>query len=673
MIAVITFALSCLVLYFNSLWNTFVFDDLHTIVQNLYIKEVRYWPLFFKGFYSSEPIPKGMLRPFLLLTFSFSYFFSKLQPLGYHIINILIHFLNGVLFYSLLRFLKKEFSFGYTLFFTLLFISHPLNTEPLNYISCRSDLLVTFLILSAVLYFLKEKYLPSLCVYVLALLTKETALIFLFLVLGYDFLRPLASDYTPAYRQAGISKKITQIRYKYIFYITLIGISISYWVYRGIIFSSGASILAPLSSSLLSFWSNILLQSIISLFYLRLFLWPHPLSIHHVFSKTYTLSNPVAFFSLFAIIAMIICAFTLRKKQPLISLGLCWYLIGLLPKFYALLHFPAMEHHFYLPSVGIYIILASILLPFYSKFRRQFIYASAGFIGVFTILVWFRNYEWRDSFSLWKVTVKYSPYSATAHNNLGIEYGRKELNAEAEEEFHKALSLTTSKDVHLMARQNLAELYSAQGKFQEALEQINMAIAIQPDYYYVYYILGHIYFKQLNNQEAERAWLKGLTINSLSADLQASLGMLYLQENRLKDAKDYFQAAIRSDPDVYLSYFGLGQVLQQESDIDGAIKFYRKSLILNPTYALSHYALGNAYALKRDPRALWHLKEAIKLKPDFASAHNDLAVLYVSIEPPQLELSRRHAKKAIALGYKVEEGFLKIIDLPQSQGLHETK
>ena len=103
-ILVILFSFFCLFLYFNSFWGIFIFDDAHSIVSNLYIKDFRYLPMFLKGFYTSDTeVPIGMFRPLLLLTFYFNYLFSGIQPLGYHIINVLLHFLNSILFFSLLR------------------------------------------------------------------------------------------------------------------------------------------------------------------------------------------------------------------------------------------------------------------------------------------------------------------------------------------------------------------------------------------------------------------------------------------------------------------------------------------------------------------------------------------------------------------------------------------
>ena len=66
--------------YFNSLSNPFIFDDKHTIVENNYIKHRETLPIFFTNRITSFPIPQGMWRPLLMLSFAFNYFFPALIP-----------------------------------------------------------------------------------------------------------------------------------------------------------------------------------------------------------------------------------------------------------------------------------------------------------------------------------------------------------------------------------------------------------------------------------------------------------------------------------------------------------------------------------------------------------------------------------------------------------------
>ena len=653
-IAVLLLVILGIILYFNSLQNAFTFDDLHSISDNLYIKDPRSIPLLFKGYYTSNPdIPRGMFRPFLLLTFAFNYFFDGLRPLGYHIINILIHCLNGILLYSLLRFLKTDLKFGCALFISLLFMAHPVNTETVTYISCRSDLLVTFLIMFAFYSFGKEKFFLSIVLYILALLTKETALVFGPLILSYWFF----------YTKGKQAKKDEGKIVLFIFLLMLIGIL--YWTYRSLIFNLSLNdiIFASSRNTIRDFWSNTYLQLVVSIFYLRLFLWPHPLNLHHEFPEYKSLLELPVFFSACIIILLIILSIALRKKRPLICLGLSWYIICLIPKFYGALHFPAMEHHFYLPSMGIYLTLVSALELFYVKSARKFIISACGIIGLFTALVWLRNYEWKDALTLYKAAARKNPRSAVAHNNLGIAYLNINLFDAAEREFKETMSLSNSVDTDINSLINLANIYSRQNKFEEARQKLDKALKIKPNFAAIYQTYGFIYKQRGEVKKAEEIWKEGLNFNPKTTDILNNLGLLYLEENKISEAKIYFQKAIQANPDSYLAYFGLGQISERESNIEGAIKYYKKSVELNPAEANSYYAIGRSYAQQLNSKALYYLKEAVRLNPSLAEAHNDLAVLYASMDPPKLDLSKEHALKALSLGYPVEKEFLKLIGI----------
>lgn len=649
----------CLILYFNALGNVFIFDDLHGIEDNLYIKNPRYIPLFFQGFYTSIPeIPKGMFRPLLLLTFSFNYFFSGLQPLGYHIINILLHFLNGILLYLILKFLNNGLRFGILLSVCLLFIAHPINSETVTYISCRSDLLVTFLILSAFYAFIKNRIFLSVLLYIFALLTKETALVYSLLPAAYLIFH-------------GTAIQERHEKNKFIFYFGgLIMLAAIYWIYRSAILNMGIkdSFLPPKASLIRGGLSNACLQSVISLFYLRLFIWPHPLTIHHYFSNNYSFFQPIVFTSLVIIGLIFIIILWVRKKYPLISLGLAWYFICLLPKFYGALRFPAMEHHFYLPSIGIYILLSSVLKKYYERRRSYFLLLGAGILGIFTILVWFRNYEWKDSLTLYKLTVKNNPDSVFARNNLGVEYSRLGLNKEAETEYKKALSLSKSALSNVNCRINLSKIYAGRKMFPEALNELNQAVKIKPDYSIIYHAYGVVYSQMGEKEKAEEILKKGLEFNPRSSGILDNLGILYIKKEMFKEAKECFLAAIDYSPDDYLAHFYLGGLFENAEDNAQAMRHYKKSVSLNPAHALSHSAIGRLYAKGLNPRAFYHLKEALRLQPSLTEAQNNLAVLYASMEPPKLDLAKKHALNALSWGYPVEKAFLKLIGIEGEGG-----
>lgn len=661
-LVVLLLAIFCLTLYFNSLWGIFLFDDYHSVIKNLFIKDARHFRLFFLGQYTSEiEIPQGMFRPLLLLTFSFNYFFSGLQPLGYHIINILLHFVNGILLYSFLRLLKPGLPFGLALLSSLLFLAHPLNTEAVIYISSRSDLMVFLFILIGSVCYLKRRFTFAFFSYLFGLLSKETALVFPFLIVMLDFLKPSLQE------NSVDNREISKTKNKYFFYLGMAAATLIYWLYRQALFGQGASITASMHNPVRSFYSNILTQSAISFYYLRLFIWPHPLTIHHNFPVLNSLFHPFAFFSVTAISLILMLIFMLRKKWPLVSIGLAWYLICLLPKFYAPLHIVAAEHHFYLPSFGIYLILAVMLKELYVKFKRRFYIAGIGILCLFTLLVWFRNYEFKDASTFWRKSAQTDPSSAIAHHNLGVVYNDIGLYPEAEEELKKTLSLAPAYADNAVKNvaENLANTYRLQKRFKEALEEINRIIQLGFYNFGTYLSLGTIYVDMGDGEKAEEAWKKGLSLNSRSAGLLYNLGLLYFQKSQPSQARKFFEQAIQYDPDLYNAHYSLGYIMEDEGQIDSAIKFYEKSIHLEPRFVDAHYRLGTLYTKKSDSRALWELKETIRLAPNFAEAHITLAALYASMQPPQIELAREHAQKAISLGYPVNADFLKVIGLEQ--------
>ena len=283
-----------------------------------------------------------------------------------------------------------------------------------------------------------------------------------------------------------------------------------------------------------------------------------------------------------------------------------------------------------MPSIGIYLALAAGIESIYLKHQRGFILTVCGIIGLFTILVWFRNYEWKDAFTLYKSAVKNNPLSAVAHNNLGIAYLDINLLDAAEREFKKTLSLSNSVDAQINSLINLANIYSRQNKFEEAKQKLDEALKIKPNFAAIYQTYGFIYKQQGEIERAEKIWKEGLSFNTKTTGILDNLGLLYLEENKIAEAKICFQKAIQVNPDSYLAYFGLGQILEQESNIDQAISHYKKSVELNPSDSILHYAIGRLYARQSNPKALYYLKESLKLNPAIAEGHNDLAVLYAS-------------------------------------------
>ena len=174
----------CLIVYFNSLDNGFVFDDRGTIVENKYVtKVIEHLPSFFTSSYFKIAELEASYRPVATFSYHLLYALFKLDPFGYHLGSLILHIINVILVYSLMNLLQKNRTAS--LVAGLTFACHPVLTEAVNGISFNEDLLATLFYLLSFIFYIKLNqednkfnigpYVLSLVFYLLGLLSKEMA------------------------------------------------------------------------------------------------------------------------------------------------------------------------------------------------------------------------------------------------------------------------------------------------------------------------------------------------------------------------------------------------------------------------------------------------------------------------------------------------------------------
>ena len=173
--------------YGNSLQGGFHYDDVHSIVANPHIRHLDGIPGYFTSLspFSADP-QKGMYRPLLLVTYALDYFWSGYSTLVFHSTNLVLHLACSLLVWNIL--LKIGFSTRTALVSSLLFALHPLATEPVNYVSSRSESLAALFLLGAFRFRLQQtagsEWLALFC-FALGLLSKSIVMVFLGISLLY--------------------------------------------------------------------------------------------------------------------------------------------------------------------------------------------------------------------------------------------------------------------------------------------------------------------------------------------------------------------------------------------------------------------------------------------------------------------------------------------------------
>ncbi len=143
------------VVYGRAIHAPFIFDDHNSILANPSITSL--WPLVgddaWRGPLNAPPQFCTAGRPLVNFTLALNYRYGRLDPAGYHVVNIIIHVLSGLLLWEIVRrtlelpFFGGRFagaSSGLALAISLIWAMHPLQTEAVVYVTQRTELLVSF-------------------------------------------------------------------------------------------------------------------------------------------------------------------------------------------------------------------------------------------------------------------------------------------------------------------------------------------------------------------------------------------------------------------------------------------------------------------------------------------------------------------------------------------------
>ncbi|MDD5669031.1 MAG: tetratricopeptide repeat protein [Candidatus Omnitrophica bacterium] len=645
--------------YCNSISNVFVFDDKHMILLNNYIKKFSNIPLFFKGEITTHPIEKGMYRPVLMISFVFNYLLAGLKPYGYHLFNILIHFLNTFFLYLLLKLLFKDGSWLVRLGLSLIFAVHPINTEAVTYISSRSTILCSFFMISGVYAYTRwlisrKKYLYPLSVllYILALLTKEIGLIFPVLLFLCEYLI--------------FSEERDKLK-KTVFYLwPFFAIALCYLFVIKTVIGSLWGLMSTVKVSLppRSFLSNILTQSGVSFLYIYLFVFPFQLCIDRQFPVFKDFSSLPGVLCFAGVVGLIIAAFFLRKRFKIISFSILWFFACLIPQFYARLNLVAAEHHPYLAFFGIYFLLAWFLtrVPIPKKILA---YVFIFIFALFSMLTIIRNYEWRSEYTLWKAQLRINPDSAIAQGSIAVDLLSRGFVAEGMEYLRKSLSPKASAPTRVISTFNLAYYSALLGEPQKGIDILvkNREFLIKTHPFGYFKNLGIVLNIAGKKEEAKKAWEQALMINKNDADIKMFLGWWYIeQKSDFKSAEAYFRESLKINPDYAFAFIGLATVKEKEGKYPEAVTYYKRAISLFPENPDPYYQVGVIYAKHiLSSEAEWYFKKTIELKPDFAPAYYNLCIFYLSLEQPDYKRAQENFNKAKELGYKVDSQIEEIL------------
>lgn len=494
--------------YFNSLKGALFWDDESTVLNNVFIRNPIHYlsQIFTTSYHSGSGETLNFYRPLATLSFSLDYRIWKFNPFGYHLFNVILHILSGILAFFILN---KLFSSAKLSFISaLLFLVHPINSEAVNYVSNRTDLLMLVFFLAAFYsyVFYRQKGKPVFLVlsylsYVCTILSKEMGLILPVFILIYEF------------TFSKHKKKITPFLgfvLVFLVYITLRATLLNFLKIN--LITQGAQEV-PYSRDMLL---RLLVFANICLGYLKLFFLPLNLHMEYDVPLIKSVLLFSAWLNLLFLVSLAVILFYLGRNKKEIIFGGAWFICGLLPVSGIIPINTAMsEHYLYLASLGIFTLFSFIVLNVWRKtvssFKPFLSVCGLLVLAASCLLTFSRNRVWQDPLQVYLEITEKTKNSFRANNNAGVEYFRRGNIELAEkyflrsreimptyaealnnlgviserrgdlsqaEKFYK--SSLDSKPDYLLAHQNLANIYLMGGRIKEARQELKQIIKIYP-------------------------------------------------------------------------------------------------------------------------------------------------------------------------------------------------
>jgi len=505
--AIILFIFIGLVVYFNSLFNGFVWDDLDQIINNPGVYSLQNILYFFSGLtYSDSSMSVSnyvfpFYRPLFssLLTVLYSFFHKT--AFFYHFTQLALHIINtSLLFILFKRLFNKYLSF----FLALLFLIHPITVESVVYVSAISEPLFFLCGLLALLVFdidkITNRHLSKgALLFLCSLLAKETGILFL----------PLFWIHQGLFRKRNFKK---------VFYTTL-SVLVGYLFIRLVIAKAFFGI--PDNIPITATSMQVRLQTIPAVFfyYIKTFFYPINLAISQHWLVTANNFNsfylPV-FSDIFFLLIISSTGFYFWKYNKTDSfrpylLFSVWFLSGMLLHSQIIpLDMTVADRWFYFSLAGLVgmigVFLNSLILTKLNKHLNKFLLPTFLILGLLSVRTIIRNTNWKNPITLYSHDVNFTQ-SYSLETNLGTELYN--IGNKQEALIHLQKSVELAPNYHVNWR-NLAGYYYNSGDFKTAEEYYKNAIKNKTYYFPAYEDYGKLLlFHDNSNGNRAKEFLEG--------------------------------------------------------------------------------------------------------------------------------------------------------------------
>ena len=655
--------------YFPALSGGFVWDDAIFAEEPVIHRWSGLWSIWFSP---RDIRNEGHYWPIVYTTFWLEHKLWGLAPLGYHLVNVVLHLVNTVLVWRLLVTLAVPGAWAVAAVFAV----HPLHVESVAWVIERKDLLSALFYLSAVLVWIRfveaphpRRYCLALGLFAAGLLSKSMVVTLPAALLLWHWWKRGRVTGTDCLRLAP-------------FFVVGLGITAG-----DLVFYASREPLALGYTAV----ERTLIAARALWFYTGKLVWPSDLAVIYPLWEM-TAGDPVGWAYAAAAAGLAGLLWCLRHRLgrgPLA--GAAFFAVTLSPVLgfvdYGYMQFSFVADRFqYLAGIGVMAVLVGGAALGAKRLPGRLRFAPAGallvVLAVLGTLTWHQAGIYRDEITFFSHIVSLNPEGRDAHLNLGhalFDAGRVEESREAslvaieqrpeaaaahanlgralldEERFDEA----EARLAHALALdprdrstwQNMGELRRKQGRFEEAVEwfgkvlakdtgnprahaglgaslyklkrydealaSMDRALALAPEepkLRSLHALAGRAQLALGRTGEAEQRFQRAVQVDPRNSAPLVELARLRVAQERFDEADAYLRRARELAPDDLTVLQNMAEALRKRGRYAEAVESYRAVLAMDPDFAMAHAGMGDAlFRLERYAEAIESLERSLSL------------------------------------------------------------
>lgn len=613
--------------YLPALHSGYIWDDDQYVTLNPNLRSAQGLA---DTWFKPQSLPQ--YYPLVHTTFWIEYHLWGLNPLGYHIVNVLLHAISAILLWRLLRRLKIPGGEPAALLAAAIFALHPIEVESVAWITERKNVLSMLCYLLAVGAYLRfdppappnpeprtpttrswKWWAATLVLFIAALLSKSVTASL-----------PAAILLLIWWKRGRIAWRDFAATLPFFILGAAMGLYTAY-LERTHVGAAG-------SDFNFSFIDRCLIAGRALWFYTGKLLWPAELIFIYPRWKIDASDASQYLYPLAAIIVTALLWFFRGRKRigrgPLAGwlffVGTMFPALGFLNVYPFIFSFVA-DHFQYHAGIGLIVLgscaIVRLLRPVSERQRMIVITLIALTLAGLTFHQCRLYYK--DEKTLWTRVLERNPSAWMAHNNLGTVLLKEERFAEALSHFQQTLRM---KPDHSRANKNMGAALLGLHRYEEAIAEYQTAMKVEPLDPYVRCGLG-LALQHINQmQPATDQFRAALKLKPDFADAHNYLAASLLLMGHTQQAIAEYREAIRLAPDNHEAHAGYAYALQMTGRLDEAAAEFAKAIRLKPELADNRYNLAMIHQRQgRVEQAAAELQRVVAAKPTDIAARLDLA------------------------------------------------